>query len=298
MIIRKLKEWVRGFIRKSQVAHFENEVIGGLYRPITAVDDAAAFAFQDVPTGGDPAEDGFPVPPRDLRMGYAQSNTQYIRSGHASSQVLRDLLASHSVELAPGSAVLDWGSTTGRVLRWFANEARAGEVWGCDVDGPSIAWAKANLSPPFRFVTSTAFPYLPFPDNKFRFIYGLSVFTHIEHLRDAWLLELHRIVEPGGCVVMTIHDEHSIAYFRQNERPPWMPSSLSWDEILAHEVTVIRGERWSRTYTFFRSDHIHRQWGQIFDVVELRPHSEGYQTAVVLRKKADQSATCLREPGT
>ena len=36
----------------------------------------------------------------------------------------------HGVELGPGDAMLDWGSSTGRVLRWFAEEARTVEVWG------------------------------------------------------------------------------------------------------------------------------------------------------------------------
>ncbi|MBT8062208.1 MAG: class I SAM-dependent methyltransferase [Xanthomonadales bacterium] len=285
-VTRILKEWARGLVRKTQVAHFENEVIGGLYRPPVATDDSSPFVFADDQRSEGMAEDGFAIPPKSLRMGYAQDDAEYIRSGQSSCNILRRTLSDHGVELGPGSAMLDWGSTTGRVLRGFAPEAAAGEAWGCDVDGPSIEWARSNLSPPFRFVTGTSFPHLPFEDGKFRFIYGLSVFTHIEHLVDAWLLELHRVLEPGGCAIFTIHDEHTVEYLRQHERPNWMPSGLGWDEILQHDVTVVRGERWSRTYTFFSGQHIRRHWGQVFDVAELRPHSEGYQTAVVLRKPA------------
>jgi SAM-dependent methyltransferase len=217
-------------------------------------------------------------------MGYASDDRDYLQSGAASNASLRALLSDHSIELKPGSAIMDWGCTTGRVLRGFATEAEECEVWGCDVDAPSIDWAKAHLSPPFNFVTGTSFPHLPFSDGKFRFIYGLSVFTHIEHLVDAWLLEMHRLLEPGGCAVFTVHDEHSVAILREHSRPTWMPAALSWDEILDHEVTVVRGDRWSRTYTFFRGDHIRCEWGRYFKVAEIRPRAEGYQSAVVLLK--------------
>jgi len=279
-----LKGLARGLVRRTQIGHFENEVTGSLYRPLNAPDDPAAFVFREARASDVRGADGLPLPPPVLRMGYAADDEEYIRSGRASAEALRGLLADHSVALEPGSAILDWGCTTGRVLRHFGNEAVAGQVWGCDIDAPSIEWARDNLSPPFRFFTGTYLPHLPFADGSFRFIYGLSVFTHIEHLADAWLLEMHRLLEPGGCAIFSIHDEHTVAALRQGQRPPWMPTDLSWDAILGHEATVVRGDRWNRIYTFFRTDYVRRVWGQYFEVAEIRPESEGYQAAVVMRK--------------
>ena len=134
-------------------------------------------------------------------------------------------------------------------------------------------------------MTCCALPHLPFEDGKFSFIYALSVFTHIEDLQDLWLMEMQRILKPGGCAVFTVHDEHSIQWWQEKgERPHWVPADLSLEEILRHEVTVIRAEGWGLTCTVFQSDWIRREWGRYFEVLEIRPRAEWHQTAVVLRK--------------
>jgi SAM-dependent methyltransferase len=140
------------------------------------------------------------------------------------------------------------------------------------------------LSPPFHFVTCTAYPHLPFPDNKFGLIYGLSVFTHLEHFPDLWLMEMQRIIKPGGYAIFTIHDEHTVQFFMEHGRPHWIPAELTLEEIRKHEATIIHGSLWHETYTFFRGDYIRKEWGRYFQVLGIRPYSDGYQSAVVLRK--------------
>jgi SAM-dependent methyltransferase len=113
---------------------------------------------------------------------------------------------------------MDWGCATGRTLRHFAVEAGANEFWGTDQDEASVTWAKENLSPPFRFVTCTAYPHLPFSDSKFGLIYGLSVFTHLEYLQDLWLMEIHRVLRSGGHAIFTVHDEHTVRFMAERGR--------------------------------------------------------------------------------
>ena len=81
----------------------------------------------------------------------------------------------------------------------FAAEASTAEFWGADISAEHILWANRHLRPPFRFVTThdPAAP-LPFGDGSFQMIYAGSVFTHIADLADAWLLELRRVLAPGG----------------------------------------------------------------------------------------------------
>jgi ubiquinone/menaquinone biosynthesis C-methylase UbiE len=214
-----------------------------------------------------------------------EDDAAYLQSGEKSAAALRSIIKDHGLSLQAKGAVLDWGCATGRVLRWFAREAQEIEFWGVDQEDASIAWAKENLSPPFNFVTGSAYPHLPFPDNKFNFIYGISVFTHLEHFPDLWLMEMRRVMQPGGCAVFTIHDEYTVQYLVKQGRLPWLPADLDLAKINQHEVTIIRGDTWAQTVTFFRSDYIRREWGRYFNVVEIRPYSEGYQSAVVLRKK-------------
>jgi ubiquinone/menaquinone biosynthesis C-methylase UbiE len=188
------------------------------------------------------------------------------------------------VTLNPGDTMLDWGGAAGRVVRNFAPEARQGvNVWGCDVHAPSIEWAKNHLSPTFKFFNSLALPHLPFPEKTFKFICGFSIFTHLVVMRDLWLLELRRVLRPDGCLVLTIHDESTWSWFREHGMPQWMPAELRNVADVPGELVDIRGSSWEYCYTFFHSEYIRRIWGQYFQVAEIVPRAESYQTAVVLK---------------
>lgn len=218
-------------------------------------------------------------------MGYAVDNDEsYLHGGQGSAATLRTIMREYGISLQDCKAAMDWGCATGRALRWFAEEAREIEFWGVDQDDVSMVWAKENLNPPFHFVTCTAYPHLPFADNKFGLVYALSVFTHLEHFPDLWLMEFHRVLQPGGHAIFTIHDEHTVQFFQENGRPQWIPAGLELAEIANHETTVIHGELWHQTYTFFQSDYTRREWGRYFQVLGIRLHSDGYQSAVVLKK--------------
>lgn len=276
-----LKELARGAIRRAQVTRFSSELLSALYRPLEG-EDHGAWTFLDPARARTNAP--APVPPVSLRMGYAtESDAAYLESGERSAAAVRRLLADHGLTLQPGQRLLDWGCAAGRVLRGFRAEAEAGEAWGVDTDAPSICWAKENLSPPFHFAVCSDLPHLPFRDGYFQLVYGLSVITHIDHLLDAWLLELRRILAPGGAAVLSFHDEHTVRALMQGPRPPWLPAGLSLEEILRHEVTLVRGELWSRTYTFYRGDWLRRELSRWFEVVELRPGLEYFQSGVLLR---------------
>ena len=45
------------------------------------------------------------------------------------------------------------------------------EMWGCDIDGPSIRWAIRNLSPPFRFFQISETPSIPFEADSFDLVH-------------------------------------------------------------------------------------------------------------------------------
>jgi ubiquinone/menaquinone biosynthesis C-methylase UbiE len=64
------------------------------------------------------------------------------------------------------------------------------------------------------FANTTTLPHVPYEDNYFDLIYAGSVFTHIADLADAWLLELKRILRPGGMLYVTVHDDHTLEVLR------------------------------------------------------------------------------------
>lgn len=242
-------------------------------------------AIHPKPVNGKTGSDGLPLPPPELTMGYGAGDLdQYMACARQTYAAFSNLLKDHQLTLEPGDHALDWGCAAGRALRMFQAESKRGvNLWGGDVHSPSIRWAADHLSPPFRFFNCSSLPQLPFADRTFKFIYAISVMTHLVAARDLWLLELGRVLRPDGLLVLTIHDEHTWGYFRQHGAPGWMPESLRGMAELPGECVEIRGSQWDHTYTFFHSDYIRRVWGQFFDIVEIRPLADGYQAAVIMR---------------
>lgn len=230
----------------------------------------------------------FPVPPPELRMAHAADDQQYLLSGEDDANLIRAVLERERVSLTPGTSVLEWGCASGRILRHFTREAERWDFWGADQHGPSMSWCKENLSPPFKFLTCTAFPYLPFEDGKFTFVYAQSVFTHILHLMDMWLMEFRRIMAPGGYALFTVHDEHTWQYLSENEPERHIidsAGSADFSGQFEHELGFLQaGGNWAHVVSFLKTDWIKREWGQYFDVVSFEPLSPRYQTTVVLRK--------------
>ena len=145
-----------------------------------------------------------PIPPVGLaaRVGPGESEDPieaYLREGAAVRERIERLLPEDWGWA--GKRVLDFGCGSARVLRQFLREAEQAEFWGCDIDAPSIAWVQANLSPPLRVFDNAVAPPLPLDGGYFDLVYATSVFTHIGDLWSDWLLELHRILAPGGRLI-------------------------------------------------------------------------------------------------
>lgn len=279
-----LMQWFRRLVLRAGAVR-QNRIMASLYFPWQRFAEPRTYYVQNSgPLRQEPVKGGLPIPPLPLRIGYGETDEKYLARVEYTATRLRGIFQEHGFKFAEHDRLLEWGCAAGRVLRHFAGEAGACECWGVDAVEEAIAWNKENLSPPFHFLTCSALPYLPFPDGYFSCIYGISVFTHITHLRDAWLMEFRRLLRPGGIAVFTIHDENTVAHFQQHGRPDWLPANLRLEDIAKNDLTVITGETTNHSYVFSTTDHIRREWGRYFTVAEIRPYTEGYQTAVILRK--------------
>lgn len=150
---------------------------------------------------------GVPLPPLALaeRVGSLRGLEDPL--GHFDRygvRLKRDIYAAIGWETAPvGARILDFGCGAGRLLRHLLPEARAGEVEGCDIDAASIDWIESALSPPLTVWQSSEAPPLPRPDGHYDLVIALSVFSHLGANWPAWLIELHRVLKPGGLLVAT-----------------------------------------------------------------------------------------------
>lgn len=164
-----------------------------------------------------------------------------------------------------GKRVLDFGCGSGRVLRQYLGEAQRAEFWGCDIDGPSIAWLAENLSPPLHCFQNGREPPLRFEEGSLDLIWAMSVFTHIENW-SPWLLEMHRVLRADGILIASFLGEGMWA--------PLVGEPYREDEVgmtvLRHWLDagadVLHSEWWLRAH-----------WGRAFEVlsVEHPPRTAG-----------------------
>ncbi len=287
---RKFPALGRAFERKARAASLGDPRIAAKFYPYRP-DDAFYLMEPSAPRTGDEPE--LPVPPRELWWGPESTEQEYFQVGRGYVGKMKAVLEAAGAPLESHRRILDFGCASGIMIRWLRDWTKDGEVWGVDLSGAHVQWCQRHLSPPFKFATTTSFPHLPFEDGTFDLIYAGSVFTHIADLGEAWLMELKRIVRPGGKLFLTINDEESIQLYLAN------PKSRVGNRLRAHPqfaqmtgasydfFTVDRtpGEGGSgQAQVFYRRDYLRRHWGNYLKVVSITPQGYWYQTAFLLEK--------------
>jgi len=99
--------------------------------------------------------------------------------------------------------LLDFGVGWGRIARFFLRDLPLENIHGLDVMQEFIQICRQTFDSDNFYVTP---PYPPssLPENKFNFIVGYSVFSHLsEDACSRWMSEFHRILAPGGMVALT-----------------------------------------------------------------------------------------------
>jgi SAM-dependent methyltransferase len=105
------------------------------------------------------------------------------------------------------TAILDFGCGAGKNLRVW-REIHGVRLVGVDVNARQVEWAAAHV-PGCEFVHTNPDPPLPLATDSFDIVNAASVFTHIPFEgQTAWLVELHRVLRPGGVLVATVAGRH------------------------------------------------------------------------------------------
>jgi O-antigen biosynthesis protein len=175
------------------------------------------------------------------------------------AECLRDVGASVS-DVRRG---LDFGSSSGRVVRALQAAFPESEWHGTDPNEPAIAWAREHL-PEIEFRVSPQDPPLPYADGFFDLVVAISIWSHYgERAAVEWLREMHRVIRPGGYLLLSTHGLNSVSYYAQTgERAP-------------AQLQQIRRALYQRGHWFapeFGEDGdwgvAHPQWGTAFLTVE------------------------------
>ena len=233
-----------------------------------------------------------PYPPFELASrvrpldGYADPYAYYETLGKEMKEALVGLLPEDfSFE---GKRVLDFGSGAGRVLRHFLSEAEAGEFWGADIDAASIEWMERELCPPLHARRCGPRPPLGLEHGSFDLIWAISVFTHLADESLPWLLELHRLLKPGGLLLATY-------YGRWNSEElagePWEEDRVGMN-VLGHNVgwdlggpSVLISDWWMRAH-----------WGRSFEILEIEPQVDNMSWALLRRRDVELTLADLESP--
>lgn len=186
-------------------------------------------------------------------------------------------LASHTMKHKnlDGASILDWGCGPARVIRHLPGLINGASFYGTDYNRQSIAWCSSNFTDIY-FHTNDLMPDLVYEKEMFDLIYGISIFTHLsKEAHEAWLIELTRVLKPGGILFLTLHGNS----FR---------GKLTLPEIRQYDADqlVVRGQvtEGHRTFAAFHPVNWVRIWTLSLTVLEHIPGGPGEQDVWILKK--------------
>jgi ubiquinone/menaquinone biosynthesis C-methylase UbiE len=183
--------------------------------------------------------------------------------------------------------VLDWGCGWGRLTRTFARLQPPAELWGADVDALNLKWAAENI-PEAKFVQLPLAPPSALPESYFDLVYAVSVMTHLtREMQGLWLEELRRVMSPGGLALLTFHGKtalgYSTRYLYEKQVNNFMEIGFDDSMECSHLDSVIGAGYYKNTYQTI--EDVHKNWSNVFEVLEIKESFIGFQDIAVLRKR-------------
>jgi len=150
-------------------------------------------------------------PPEDVHV--MARGPSAAAGGLYEADLVANALASVGVDMADVSSALDFGCSSGRVVRVLAAAYPETRWHGCDPNAPAIEWAGENLPDIELFVNGDA-PPLPLADGSLDLAYAISIWSHFAPgLGLSWFAEMHRLIRPGGYLVCTTHGLTSVGLY-------------------------------------------------------------------------------------
>lgn len=252
-------------------------------------------------------DEPLPIPPQQpFWANYCTSVDTWIQSGKDDIEIMRRILRESGFPIEQAGKILEWGVAGGRLIRHLRDLTPKAEIWGVDLWASAVRWCQEHLSPPFHFATTTVVPHLPFPDQTYDLIYAGSVFTHLDDLVEAWLLELQRILKPGGRLYFTINDRHAVSIFEGagtpenraryiervgGEQEAWqqwlnfLHNTPEYRQFLKGDAQMISMGRPGICHVLWDVDYLKSRIGPGWKWHSVTPEAYGHQTGVLLERQ-------------
>jgi SAM-dependent methyltransferase len=226
--------------------------------------------------------------------------------GHAFPiyRLFKELFEEHGGPLSACGRVLDFGCGWGRILRFFLKDVEAGRIWGIDARDRMIDVCRRTM-PGCHFERAGPWPPTTLEDGSVDFVYAFSVFSHLSeemHLR--WLEEFHRILKPGGIVIVSTRNRHFIemceGFRAQADLEPHLrhlprlfpdaARSLAAFDAGEYCYDALEGNWWSGEACIPRG-YVARRWSGLFTLLDyIDDPARCEQNVIVARRAATPGA--------
>lgn len=222
-----------------------------------------------------------PIPPfknRD-RIG-ARDIDWFLHSGRVDYQTLKSAITRWSTKPLGQLVVLDWGAGCGRILQHFIPDGVT--MAASDVDPTAIQYLNKTF-PHVQSIVNQSAPPLSFKSDAFDVIYAFSVWTHIPlNLQIEWLKEAHRLLKPGGIILISTMGYRGLKQLREGTNPLEADWHAITDDDLKARGTIyfeypifgqddelFSGITGSYGIAIHDPDYIRRAWSGDFEVLEI-----------------------------
>jgi SAM-dependent methyltransferase len=214
-LVARLTDDQRGQIRRAAAS---DEVPGLLPEdnPSFMFQACAAALYLGLPGVEEATGLSSAMPPPDV---HAMDHSALGAGGDVyTADLVDDAFTQAGAPLQAVETVLDFGCSSGRVVRVLAAARPEIRFLGCDPNGPAIAWAQQHL-PKVGFHRSETDPPLSFiADGELDAAFAISIWSHFDAgAALAWLDEMHRAIRPGGHLLLTTHGWESVAWNARRE---------------------------------------------------------------------------------
>jgi SAM-dependent methyltransferase len=243
---------------------------------------------------------GFPAEELQRRT-VGSSNDHTLGEAFAFYTYAKEVCARHGIPVRPGSEILDFGVSWGRIIRFFLKDVDPETLHGVDTNADFLGAAR-QTGIPGHLHQIDPLGRLPYAERSFDLVYAYSVFTHLpEHVQDHWLAEIARTLKPGTLLITTVEPPRFLDYFAPLD--PEDKTLHPWHAMMARKIRAdpglkVRLQDSGFVYIPTRDDgakevygdcvmtpaYVREHWGQWFEVIDYLDDPRRFWQAVVVAR--------------
>jgi SAM-dependent methyltransferase len=219
-------------------------------------------------------------PERFIYETYKLNYEHYFTDGLETAKEILELINRFLV-IKKEHRILDWGCGPARITRHIPVLGGNNFIaFGTDSNREYIKWNQENIGNVI-FKENRLNPPLNFEENYFDIVFGFSVLTHLsieKHI--SWIKEIHRVLKPGGLLIITTQGEAYNDKLTKDER-----FAFSQGKLVCRS-TKTEGER---IFSAFQPPAFMKDLLKDFEILEIQKGNEGktlfgYQDTWVVKK--------------